>query len=174
MSRDPPTPPSSLPPPPPPPPGKKGKGKEKRKILFISHHYIKCISLPRPWRGDPASPPCPPPPNCPPSSRRLSPSLPGQEGSRDGAPQPAWPRGSAWGEQGRGCCLHYGVHPPPPNPSWDSGKPSEVPNHHPQRCPHGGGGGVAPRNPSHWWARGGGPLKSKGGEIKLGLTPSEL
>ena len=41
-------------------PERTGKGKEKRKILFISHHYIKCIISPT----SPAWPP-PPRPICP-------------------------------------------------------------------------------------------------------------
>lgn len=59
-------------------------------------------------------------------------------------PGPGAQRG---GSREGGAASIMGFTPPPPNPSWDSGKPSEVPNHHPQRCPHGGGGGGRTEKP---------------------------
>lgn len=85
-------------------------------------------------------------------------------------PGPGAQRG---GSREGGAASIMGFTPPPRIPLGTVGSPVKSPTITHSDVPMVGGG-VAPRNPSHWWARGGGPLKSKGGEIKLGLTPSEL
>lgn len=153
---------------PPHAPGKKEKGKEKRKILFISHHYIKCISLPCPRRGDPASPPSPPTSPLQPSPLPIAPRARGGRGMEP--PNPPGPRAWGAGRRGGGAASVTGF--ASPKPSQDGGGLGEAPNHHARSCPHGGVGGShqeAPRASGH---EAGGAAES-GGEIKWGLTPSE-
>lgn len=110
-------------PPPPPPTNLEKRGKKKRKILFISHHYIKCINLPRPQRA----------PRCPPSPPHPT-SLPG------GRWKP--PRLSAGGG-GEGALPVLGFTPPKPGGDVPKIHPRDVPKvgDHPQKPLTRWGGG---------------------------------
>lgn len=146
MSRDPPTPPSSLPPPP-PPPEKRGKEKKKEKYCLF-HTTTSSASVCRvPGGATQRPPPVPPPQTAPPPAVASPHRSPGKRGRGMEPPNLPGPGAQRGGSREGGAASIMGFTPPPPNPSWDSGKPSEVPNHHPQRCPHGGGGGGRTEKP---------------------------